>query len=110
MTAGRGKYRRWGIDEEEQKNAGGGSSRDERCTPFRAAALVRLEMGRDRAVRCFHDLHRGGAARVPPVAELLHAADRGKGRRVHVRQLHVGLRLERDAAALLKLGPVRVWG
>src|ERR1044072_2602820 len=108
MTAGRGKYRRRGIDEEEQKNAGGGESRDERCSPFRAAALVRLEMGRDRAVRGFHDVPTGGAARVPPVAELRPAADRGKGRRVHVRQLHLGLRLERDAAALLELGPVRV--
>src|SRR5206468_2515154 len=34
-----GTYRRWRIDEEEQKNAGGGLSRDERRSPFRAAAF-----------------------------------------------------------------------
>src|ERR1700693_154055 len=101
MTAGRGRTGGGVSTRRSKKNAGGGLSRDEYGGPGGAAALVRLEMGRDRAVRGFHDLHRGGPARVPPVAELLHAADRGEGGRVHAGQLHLGLRLERNAAALL---------
>jgi len=80
--------------------------RDERCGPFRAAAPVRLEMGRGRAVMVFTIY-----IAVVPAAFLLwqsfSAPDRGESRRVHAGQLHLGLRLARDAAPLRELGPVR---
>ena len=48
--------------------------------PLRCA-LVRVEMGRIGLCVAPHGLYRGRPARLPPVAELLHAADRRQGRR-----------------------------
>src|SRR2546427_8177661 len=110
MTAGVREGVQSAARHEEEIDAGGGLPRDDGCSAVHAAALVRLEVGRDRAVRGPHGLHRGDSARVSALAELLHAADRGESGRVHAGQLYLGLWLERAAAALLELPQVRLRG
>src|SRR5690242_17119003 len=98
---------RTGGESTRRIDAGGGQSRGECCSTGHAAALVRLEMARDRAVRSLHGLSRGDSSRLPPVAELLHPADRDQGRAAHARELHLGLWLERNAAAAVEFAQVR---